>query len=140
MSNPFDDLESGDEGNDESTTDVTTADEDDEPAAKQATADSVADSTPTQTSTPAAESTQETDPSETGPAFEYSEVRQKPLYARGSTWDDFEKTFRTTIAPKLAEADVVDEETRELHDALVQLGNEQPERIAEIMLEARRNS
>ncbi|PCR88644.1 hypothetical protein [Natrinema ejinorense] len=126
MSNPFDDLESED---DDTAPDTT-------PRKGPSESEDVAGSDPEREIA----DTLESDPSETGPAFEYSAVRQKPLYARGETWDEFEKTFRTTIAPKLAEADVVDEETRELHDALVKLGIEQPERIAELMLEARRDS
>ncbi|ELY85427.1 hypothetical protein [Natrinema gari] len=122
MSNPFDDLES-DDGRD------------DEPAVG-----SVSDSTPETDRRPSAEPTGETDPSESGPSFEYSEVRQKPLYARASEWDAFEKNLRTTIAPKLAEADVVDEETREVHNAVLKLANEEPERVAEILLEERRQS
>ncbi|UHQ98837.1 hypothetical protein HYG81_23955 (plasmid) [Natrinema zhouii] len=126
MSNPFDDLESDEGADDESESDVTPVRE--EPA--------VAKPDPE----PIQEEPIETDPADAGPAFEYSEVRQKPIYARGETWDEFEKTFRTTIAPQLAESGVVDEETREAHDALLKLAIEQPERVAEIMLEARRQS
>jgi len=41
---------------------------------------------------------------------------------------------------KLAEADVIDEETREIHDAVLRLANEEPERIAELVLEERRQT
>lgn len=136
MSNPFDDLESDDEG-DKSETDATPTDRQEEPQPSPASEDTdvaVSDSEPIR------EEPTETDPADAGPAFEYSEVRQKPVYARDETWNEFEKTFRTTIAPKLAESGVVDEETREAHDALVKLAIEKPERVAEIMLEARRQS
>jgi len=45
-----------------------------------------------------------------------------------------------TIVPTLAEAGLLDEETREIHDAVLRLANEQPERIAELVLEERRQS
>ena len=79
-------------------------------------------------------------PAETGPAFEYSEVKQKPFYARTETVTEFENAIRTTIVPTLAEAEVLDEETREIHDAVLRLANEQPERVAELVLEERRRS
>lgn len=142
MSNPFDDLQNDDqEDTDESETEETPSNGQGDAQTSPTSEDAVApEPDPEPTRETPEQPTDETDPADAGPAFEYSEVRQKPLYARGSTWDEFEKNFRTTIAPKLAEADVVDEETRELHDALVQLGNEQPERVAEIMLETRRQS
>ncbi|THE65852.1 hypothetical protein D8Y22_05560 [Salinadaptatus halalkaliphilus] len=77
-------------------------------------------------------------PAESGPAFEYSDVQQKPFYARSETVDQFESVIRTIIVPKLAQAEVLDEETREIHDAVLRLANEQPERVAELVLEERR--
>ncbi|ELY51000.1 hypothetical protein [Natronolimnohabitans innermongolicus] len=82
----------------------------------------------------------ESDPAESGPAFEYSDVQQKPFYAREETVNQFENAIRTTIVPNLAEASVLDEETREIHDAVLRLANEEPERIAELVLEERRQS
>lgn len=128
MSNPFDDLEaetaeSPNVEDDEGTTEAASADKSVEPTAAE-DADAV-ESTPVS-------------PAESGPAFEYDAVRQRPLYARGETWDAFEKKLRTTIAPALAREDVVDEETREIHDAVLRLATEEPERIAELVLEARR--
>ncbi|NUB93527.1 hypothetical protein HT576_21260 [Haloterrigena sp. SYSU A121-1] len=79
-------------------------------------------------------------PAETGPAFEYSAVKQKPFYARNETVAEFENAIRTTILPTLAQAEVLDEETREIHDAVLRLANEQPERVAELVLEERRRS
>ncbi|MDQ2052661.1 hypothetical protein RBH26_19580 [Natronolimnohabitans sp. A-GB9] len=79
-------------------------------------------------------------PAEIGPAFEYSDVQQKPFYARSETVDEFENAIRTTIVPKLAEASVLDEQTREIHDAVLRLANEHPERVAELVLEERRQS
>lgn len=125
MSNPFDDLESDQDDSD---------DVDGEAETMETTQPDPAPTTDTR------EEPTETDPADAGPAFEYGEVRQKPIYARGESWDEFEKTFRTTIAPTLAESGVVDEETREVHDALLRLATEQPERVAELILEARRGA
>ncbi|THE64003.1 hypothetical protein D8Y22_14855 [Salinadaptatus halalkaliphilus] len=54
---------------------------------------------------------------------------------RANTWDDFEKKLKTSIGPFLAENDIVDEETRELHDAVLRLAVEEPERVGELVLE-----
>ncbi|MDG5819791.1 hypothetical protein [Natronococcus sp. A-GB7] len=127
MSNPFDDLEAetaeSPNVEDEGTTEAASVDESLEPSTEESA--SAVESTPAS-------------PAESGPAFEYDAVRQRPLYARGETWDAFEKKLRTTITPTLAREDVVDEETREIHDAVLRLATEEPERIAELVLEARR--
>ncbi|GEM_PF-747430 len=125
MTNPFDDLES------------------EEPDADAETEPPSSDSSEPSTAPPASQPTPdpaESAVSESGPAFEYSDVRQKPLYARDETWTAFEKKLRTSIAPTLANADVVDEETREIHDAVLRLANQEPDRVAELVLDARRNA
>jgi hypothetical protein len=106
-------------------------------------------------SKPAANSTQseETSPSETipspessqtksttgisGPPFEYSEVRQRPLYARGDTWDEFEDAVGISVVPELRRQGIRDEEKREIHDAVLTLAVEEPERLVEIITERR---
>lgn len=128
MSNPFDDLET-------ETAESPNAEDDEETAEAAPVGESVDSSAAEAANT--AESTP-VSPAESGPAFEYDAVRQRPLYARGETWDAFEKKLRTTITPTLAREDVVDEETREIHDAVLRLATEEPERIAELVLEARR--
>jgi len=158
MSNPFDDLKEDDEETDETDSITETETEDglessskraDEAASKPTASDSRPNSElssePATDTEPAAETPADaTDepktPAETGPAFEYSEVKQKPFYARTETVNEFENAIRTTIVPKLAEADVIDEETREIHDAVLRLANEEPERIAELVLEERRQT
>ena len=75
-----------------------------------------------------------------GPAFEYAEVRQRPLYARGSTWDAFEDAVGITIVPELRKAGIRDEEIRELHDAALRLAIEEPERVADLLIDSRRRS
>lgn len=156
MSNPFDDLKEEDEETE--ATDSTTETEvdaespsggTDEVASKPTAAGSSPNGEPavdpSHDTASAAESTTDTadepeSPAETGPAFEYSEVKQKPFYARTETVNEFENAIRTTIIPTLAEADVIDEETREIHDAVLRLANEEPERIAELVLEERRQA
>ncbi|OLZ39347.1 hypothetical protein A6E15_18370 [Natrinema saccharevitans] len=158
MSNPFDDLKEDDEETE--TADSTTETETevdakspsggtDEGASEPTASDSSPNreldpEPPTDTELAAENATGMADepesPAEAGPAFEYSEVQQKPFYARSETVDEFENAIRTTIVPTLAEADVIDEETREIHDAVLRLANEEPERIAELVLEERRQA
>lgn len=112
MSNPFDDLDSGD---DESTE---TEDETASESAPEST-------TPTQTSTrstePQTPSAEPKSPADAGPGFEYSEVRQKPLYARDKTWDELEDRLGIQVTPELRRMEIRDEETREVHDAILKV-------------------
>lgn len=143
MSNPFDDLESDDD-------DGRTEDEidgEERSSSPNTTKPDVTQEEPVSSPNPQSRSgtageqrSRELTPADSGPAFEYSTVRQRPLYARSETWDDFEKTLRTSITPSLAEEDVVDEATREIHDAVLRLAASKPERVAELVLEARRQS
>ncbi len=154
MSNPFDDLKADDEESTaaEDETDSESEAEsgskpeqsDDEPS----TEESATESTDGESSTNSTADRDESDdrsetpltPAEVGPAFEYSEVQQKPFYARTETVNEFENQIRTTIVPTLAGAEILDEETREIHDAVLRLANENPERIAELVLEERRQA
>ncbi|UHQ95178.1 hypothetical protein [Haloterrigena alkaliphila] len=165
MSNPFDDLKEDETETSEDETETpestaTTESEQDRNSEQPVDESTTAESS---SSNPSGESTQEPmvdqnspdelgvessspaaaeppSPGETGPAFEYSEVQQKPFYARTETVRAFENQIRTTIIPKLAEASIIDEEKREIHDAVLRLATEQPERIAELVLEERRQS
>jgi hypothetical protein len=74
-----------------------------------------------------------------GPSFEYSEVRQRPLYARGETWDEFEDAIGISVVPELRRQGIRDEEKREIHDAVLTLAAEDPERLVEIIAERRQN-
>jgi hypothetical protein len=157
MSNPFDDLkedgadtaESDDSIDPEShteskRTDTESSGTDEQPSVAESTASSLPDESPSEPPVEGGGSDATSDeplsPAETGPAFEYSEVQQKPFYARTETVNQFENEIRMTIVPTLAEAGLLDEETREIHDAVLRLANEQPERIAELVLEERRQS
>lgn len=111
MSNPFDDLESDTETMEESESNDTQKE---------------------QTSVePTPEPAESTDTE--GPAFEYSEVKQRPLYAREETWDRFEDALGITVLPKLRKAGIRDESKREIHDAVLRLAAEEPERVAELI-------
>ncbi|MFD1562519.1 hypothetical protein ACFR99_02920 [Haloarchaeobius amylolyticus] len=150
MSNPFDDLKADDEGS--AASDAATEPdsqpespepEDGDPAAEMPTsnpADELITEPESELETTETTSDESVSPAETGPAFEYSEVQQKPFYARAETVTEFENQIRTTIVPTLAEAGVLDEESREIHDAILRLANEQPERVAELVLEERRQA
>lgn len=78
------------------------------------------------------------DDSASRPPFEYSAVRQRPLYARAETWGEFEDAVGITVVPALRKAGIRNEETREIHDAVLRLAAEEPERVAEL-IEAERS-
>lgn len=110
MTNPFDDLE----------TDI----DDEEPASHPEPVESVE---PTE---PAEQRTRETDDDDlSGPAFEYEEVRQRPLYARGETWDELEDELGITVTPELRRMGIRDEEKREIHDAVLKIALEHIDEI-----------
>ncbi|AHG01790.1 hypothetical protein HALLA_00435 (plasmid) [Halostagnicola larsenii XH-48] len=109
--NPFDDLDSDDDG-------IDTKSETESESAPES-------SSPTQTSTQSTEpqtpSAEPKSPSDAGPGFEYSEVRQKPLYARDKTWDELEDKLGIQVTPELRRMEIRDEETREVHDAILKV-------------------
>ncbi|WP_137290361.1 hypothetical protein [Natronorubrum halophilum] len=147
MSNPFDDLKEDDADSTESADALESepeTDSDQAPDEPSITDAETSDESATERPEHRDESDEKTDEplsaAEAGPAFEYSQVQQKPFYARTETVNEFENKIRTTIVPTLAEAEILDEETREIHDAVLRLASEQPERIAELILEERRES
>lgn len=73
-----------------------------------------------------------------GPAFEYGEVKQSPLYARPEAWNALEDALDLRVVRALREAGVRNEEKRELHDAVLRVAAEHPEEIAEAVEAARR--
>ncbi|OVE82838.1 prolipoprotein diacylglyceryl transferase [Natronolimnobius baerhuensis] len=82
----------------------------------------------------------EPDAAETGPAFEYSEVRQKPLYARDSTWNELEDELGITVTPELRRMGIRDEETREIHDAILKVAIEHIDELPDAIADVRRQS
>ena len=170
MSNPFDDLKADDdeadadtaetsesnESSESSETEPVATDSSDSTAATSSTAstqsseadpNSRSNSSPEQNRAPNSESDIESsgnsdtaDPADTGPAFEYSDVRQRPLYAREKTWDNLEDELGITVTPELRRMGIRDEETREIHDAILKVAIEHIDEIPELVAEARRRS
>jgi hypothetical protein len=131
--NPFDDL--GAVENEDATQEPSES-------SPEPSTESPADSTQSAENSPV-ETSQSSESSETesngisGPSFEYSDVRQRPLYARGETWDEFEDAIGITVVPELRRQGIRDEEKREIHDAALPLAAEEPERLVEIIAERR---
>lgn len=123
MSNPFDDLESNE-------TDDT---ENESESNSSSDTDSTIQAEPVQSEPVQETPTESKPPEESGPGFEYSEVRQKPLYARDETWDELEDKLGIRVTPELRRMEIRDEETREVHDALLKVAldhiDEVPEQI-----------
>ena len=71
-------------------------------------------------------------------AFDYDEAKQSPIYARPSTWDEYDDALELDIERSLRKQDVRNASKRELHDATLRLAAENPELVAEKLLEARR--
>ena len=136
--NPFDDLAAADSSDARDAGVETESDDGDEtPTAGSSPADVTQ---PEQATRPSEADAESEDDDLSGPAFEYAEVRQRPLYARGQTWDAFEDAVGITVVPELRKAGVRDEEIRELHDAALRLAVAEPEQVAELVLEAREAS
>ena len=109
--------------------------------------DSMSDSAPEPDRDPEAETEPEpsgesdtADPADIGPAFEYSDVKQRPLYARAETWNNLEDELGITVTPELRRKGIRDEETREIHDAILKVAIEHIDEIPEIVAEERRRS
>jgi len=71
-------------------------------------------------------------------AFNYDEAKQSPIYARPSTWEEYDDALELDIERSLRKQDVRNASKRELHDATLRLAAENPELVAEKLLEARR--
>lgn len=80
------------------------------------------------------------DPTETGPAFPYSEVKQSPLYAREETWQEFELWIDTELVPKLRREGIMDDELREIHDIVLEIALDNPNEFVARLKEQRRQS
>lgn len=131
--NPFEDLGTLDHGDDADDGDgqtETTAQTESSPVAAEQPADTPQPHEPTEHAS---------EPDLSGPAFEYDEVQQRPLYVRRQTWDEFEDAVGISVVPELRKAGVRDEEKREIHDAVISLAVEEPERLVEIVLERRQS-
>ncbi|OLZ39102.1 hypothetical protein A6E15_19250 [Natrinema saccharevitans] len=78
------------------------------------------------------------DPTETGPAFPYDEVKQSPLYAREETWTEFEDKLDMELTPNLREEGIRDDELREIHDIVLEVAIERLDEFPERLKEKRR--
>mgnify|MGYP006287678163 CR=1 FL=1 len=77
------------------------------------------------------------DPTETGPAFPYSEVEQSPLYAREETWTEFEDKLDMELTPVLRQDGIRDDELREIHDIVLEVAIDYLEEFPELLKEKR---
>ncbi|WP_254538352.1 hypothetical protein [Halomarina litorea] len=76
------------------------------------------------------------DPQST-PAFEAGNHLNHSVYVRDETWQAFEDTYDIDLVPTLRRAGVDGLSKREFHDAALRLAREEPERVAELLLEER---
>lgn len=76
------------------------------------------------------------DENEHGPPFPFSETHQRPLYPHEDTWEDWEDA-KFKAEGTLRKNGVRDPHGREFDDALLQMGIENPDLLAEYVLEAR---
>ncbi|MCG1004913.1 MULTISPECIES: hypothetical protein [Halobacterium] len=110
-------------------------DADDEETAEQESAEDV---TQTQSKDAATEDEEEeeSNPWEE-PQFGTEDVQPYSTYPREDILEEFQRTDTTEIQPYLVGQDVQNVEKREIHDALYRLAIENPERVGELILEAR---
>jgi hypothetical protein len=73
---------------------------------------------------------------EYGPPFPFSATHQRPLYPHEDSWEEWEDA-KFEAEAKLRKNGVRDPHGREFDDALLQMGIENPELLAEYILEAR---
>lgn len=90
----------------------------------------------TEQSKEAIESEDSTADSKETPAFPYAECTQESIYPRQEIWDKHEY-LELDVKQELRTYDVRGLTGRELDDAIIRLATENPERIAELVMEAR---
>ena len=122
----------------EITSDTTTVETDAESATESSDNSTKRDQTELETPADA-----ETDPKPgsddpyTTPAFVFDGSLQESIYPRPKSWQEINDIFDFEVRRKLSQADIRNVEGRELHDAVLQLGIENPDRLAELIAEAR---
>lgn len=72
-----------------------------------------------------------------GPAFDFTNDLQRSIYPREESWEELQDTIDFEIKRMLADRDIRDFAGREAHDAMVRLAIQEPERLVELILEAR---
>ncbi|QFU81738.1 hypothetical protein [Natronorubrum aibiense] len=138
MTNPFDDL--GTDDDDSAADEVDDGDDIDATAETPTHAPDDDSAQPALTSTQTSSEQPRDDDAVPGPAFEYSAVRQRPLYARGETWDELEDQLGITVTPELRRMGIRDDETREVHDAVLKVALEHIDEVPEQILETRQQT
>ena len=71
------------------------------------------------------------------PAFPYDDATQKAIYPTSDTWAAFEDTLDFEVKRELRDSGIRNIPKREYHEALLQLANENPERLAELVKQNR---
>jgi len=74
------------------------------------------------------------------PAFSYAESNQGPIYARPETWNSYDDALELDVERYLRKKGVRNAQKRELHDAALRLAAKRPEELAELLIDARRES
>ena len=72
------------------------------------------------------------------PAFPFEESKQEAIYPTIETLTEFDDTLDFEVKRRLRDEGLRDVPKREYHEALLQLAIEQPERLAELIIENRR--
>jgi len=72
------------------------------------------------------------------PAFPFEDSKQEAIYPTVETLTKFDDTLDFEVKRRLRDEGLRDVPKREYHEALLQLAIEQPERLAELVIENRR--
>ncbi|KAA9404676.1 hypothetical protein EGO51_18375 [Haloarcula hispanica] len=73
------------------------------------------------------------------PAFPYDDASQEAIYPKSDTWDEFEDTLDFEVKRELRDAGLRDIPKREYHEALLKLAMENPDRLAELVIDSRKS-
>lgn len=72
------------------------------------------------------------------PAFPFADSKQEAIYPTVETLDKFDDVLDLDVKRRLRDEGLRDTPKREYHEALLQLAIDQPERLAEIVIENRK--
>lgn len=72
------------------------------------------------------------------PAFPFEDSKQEAIYPTVETLTEFDDTLDFEVKRRLRDEGLRDVPKREYHEALLQLAIEQPERLAELVIENRK--
>lgn len=71
-------------------------------------------------------------------AFDYSEAKQSPMYARPEAWDEYEDAMELEVERQLRDLDIRNIQKRELNEAMLLVAAENTDLVVEKALELRR--